>query len=153
MSIKPRLPHRHPLLTPPPFPSRYFGADHFSFGSTFDNWPALAEFAARHNMLFVPSVAPGYVDVQVRPWNSQTTRERQDGKYYARSVQAALGLHPRPSIISITSFNEWHEGTQIERAVAKSDPDHGRTYLAYPKNNPDFYLLRTRDWVDTFAKS
>ena len=42
-----------------------------------------------------------------------------------------------PTIVSVTSFNEWHEGTQIESAVKKQGyEDYG--------NDPDFYLKLTR---------
>ena len=45
----------------------------------------------------------------------------------------------------ITSFNEWHEGTQIEPAVRKQIP--GFTYLDYQPLSADYYLKRTADWI------
>lgn len=52
--------------------------------------------------------------------------------------KAALQL--KPEIISITSFNEWHEGTQIETAVKKQGyDDYGR--------DPDMYLKITKEMV------
>jgi glycoprotein endo-alpha-1,2-mannosidase len=67
-------------------------------------------------MLFIPCVGPGYDDTAVRPWNQQATRDRRQGAYYSDLFQSAA--KQRPSIIAITSFNEWHEGSQIEKAKA-----------------------------------
>ena len=57
-------------------------------------------------------VDAGYSDARIRPWNQRNTQERKGGDYYRESWNAAAALNP--SFISITSWNEWHEGTQIE---------------------------------------
>jgi len=124
----------------------YFATNRFTHGSTWSLWPQLAQFAKRQGALFIPSVGPGYIDTRVRPWNGQNTRQREDGAYYQRSWETALGV--KPDIISITSFNEWHEGTQIERAVPKTAA--GFTYEDYGKGGPDMYLDLTRELVERF---
>ena len=98
----------------------YFVANSFSFsfGSTFSNWGTISDFAKSHGLLFIPSFGPGYDDLQVRPWNKVTTRERRGGAYYREGFKNAHS-HSRGGILSITSFNEWGEGTQIEPAVNK----------------------------------
>lgn len=50
--------------------------------------------------------------------------------------------------IGITSFNEWHEGTQIE--PAKSFMFENFIYEDYRKEKPDFYLLKTKFWLQKF---
>lgn len=125
----------------------YFATDKFTYGSTWRTWPQLKSVAKQTNSLFIPSVGPGYIDTGVRPWNYANTRLRNNGEYYKNSWKAALQTHP--DIVSITSFNEWHEGTQIERAVPKSLP--GLVYKDYSPNSPDFYLKLTKEFVDTFA--
>ena len=50
-----------------------------------------------------------------------------------------------PELVGITSFNEWHEGTQIEPAVPKQIP--GFTYLDYQPLSADYYLKRTAYWI------
>jgi molybdopterin-biosynthesis enzyme MoeA-like protein/nicotinamide mononucleotide (NMN) deamidase PncC len=127
----------------------YFATDGFTFGSTIENWPRLAEWAQQNDELFIPSVGPGYVDLRIRPWNNVNTRDRENGAYYDRGFAAAIAVNPQ--IISITSFNEWHEGTQIEPAVPKEIP--GFNYRDYKPHYPEYYLDRTSYWVSQFEKS
>ncbi|KAK3550751.1 hypothetical protein QTP70_004590 [Hemibagrus guttatus] len=126
----------------------YFASNGFSYGSSHQNWKGLKAFCDANNLLFVPSVGPGYVDTSIRPWNNHNTRNRVNGRYYETGLQAALNV--RPEIVSITSFNEWHEGTQIERAVPKKTIR--RVYLDYQPHEPDLYLELTRTWVEQFHK-
>jgi glycoprotein endo-alpha-1,2-mannosidase len=121
----------------------YFATDGFTYGSTIRNWPILAEWARTHEKLFVPCVAPGYVDTRIRPWNGVNTRDRESGAYYDRMWSAALRVSP--GLVGITSFNEWHEGTQIEPAMPKHI--QGFTYLDYLPLAPDYYLSRTAYWI------
>jgi len=125
----------------------YFASDGFTWGSTADNWPRLADWARDNALVFVPCVGPGYLDTRVRPWNGATTRSREDGVYYDRMFRRAIDV--APPIIGITSFNEWHEGTQIEPAVPKAIA--GYRYEDYEVLGPGYYLDRTRYWVDRFA--
>ncbi|XP_019727809.1 glycoprotein endo-alpha-1,2-mannosidase [Hippocampus comes] len=124
----------------------YFATNGFTYGSTHRNWEAVRAFCNDNGLLFVPSVGPGYVDTGVRPWNFQNTRNRINGKYYETSLSAAL--EAKPDLLSITSFNEWHEGTQIETAVPKSSPT---LYLDYLPNKPTIYLEITRKWAAIFG--
>ncbi len=121
----------------------YFATDGFTYGSTTRNWPRLAEWARAHHKLFIPCVAPGYIDTRIRPWNGVNTRDRESGAYYDRMWSAVLGVSPE--LVGITSFNEWHEGTQIEPAVPKQIP--GFTYLDYRPLSPGYYLKRTAYWI------
>jgi glycoprotein endo-alpha-1,2-mannosidase len=122
----------------------YFATDGFTYGSTPANWPAMAQWAKEHGKIFIPCVGPGYDDTRIRPWNGQNRRDRENGAYYDRMFQQAVAI--APAAIAITSFNEWHEGTQIEAAVPKSAGDI--TYLDYGDLPPDWYLTRTRYWVE-----
>ena len=72
-------------------------------------------------MLSSLSVGPGYDDTAIRPWNHHNAKHRDNGRYYEAMWEEAL--HARPSFVSITSYNEWGEGTQIEPAkvIQKSD--------------------------------
>ncbi|KAI7837064.1 hypothetical protein COHA_009063 [Chlorella ohadii] len=92
----------------------YFASEAVSFGADPANWPELAAWAWRHGRLFIPSVGPGYDDSRIRPWNAAATRPRQGGARYRHWWEAALAV--QPAAVSITSYNEWGEGTQIEPA-------------------------------------
>jgi glycoprotein endo-alpha-1,2-mannosidase len=77
----------------------------------------MSAWSEQQGKLFVPSVGPGYVDIGIRPWNAMNTKRREGGRYYDGLWEHAVASHP--SAISITSYNEWGEGTQIEPAVPK----------------------------------
>ena len=118
----------------------YFATNGFTFGSSWKNWPIISQWAKSNNLMFIPSVGPGYIDTEVRPWNRVNTRSRAGGKYYKESIEKAINTGCK--VISITSFNEWHEGTQIEPAVAKTIPS--RKYEDYGPHGPLFYLDLTK---------
>ncbi|XP_038203914.1 glycoprotein endo-alpha-1,2-mannosidase [Arvicola amphibius] len=126
----------------------YFATNGFTYGSSHQNWANLKSFCDENNLMFIPSVGPGYIDTNIRPWNSQNTRNRINGKYYEVGLSTALQTHP--SLISITSFNEWHEGTQIENAVPKRTTN--TVYLDYRPHKPSYYLELTRKWSEKYSK-
>ncbi|XP_059886203.1 glycoprotein endo-alpha-1,2-mannosidase isoform X3 [Delphinus delphis] len=126
----------------------YFATNGFTYGSSYENWAKLKFFCDQFDLMFIPSVGPGYIDTSIRPWNTQNTRNRVNGKYYEDALSAALQAHP--SIISITSFNEWHEGTQIEKAVPKRISN--TVYLDYRPHKPSLYLDLTRKWSEKYSK-
>lgn len=121
----------------------YFASDGFTFGSRTSNWAKLAAFAKENELLFIPSVGPGYDDVRVRPWNKKNSKSRRNGDYYRAMFGSALSHH-RGGIVSVTSFNEWHEGTQIEPAVPMAT-GAGYTYLDYAPHSAEFYLQLTAE--------
>ena len=126
----------------------YFASDSFTYGSTSRHWQRIQEHARSKDRLFIPSVGPGYIDDRVRPWNSINTKPRKNGAYYSKQFLAAI--ESKAQVISVTSFNEWHEGTQIEAAVPKTIP--GFKYLDYSPEAPDFYIQLTKKYTDQFTK-
>lgn len=121
----------------------YFASDGFTYGSTSDNWNKLSEWAKKNDKIFIPCVGPGYSDLRIRPWNPKNQRSREDGKYYDRAFEKAISSNP--DFIGITSFNEWHEGTQIEPAAKKKTGTF--EYKDYGDLPSDFYLNKTKDWI------
>ncbi|XP_032876953.1 glycoprotein endo-alpha-1,2-mannosidase [Amblyraja radiata] len=126
----------------------YFATNGFSHGSSHQNWQTIKDFCDSNNLMFIPSVGPGYIDTSIRAWNNHNTRNRVNGKYYETAFSTALLV--RPEIITITSFNEWHEGTQIEKAVPKKSSQI--VYLDYLPHKPGIYLELTRKWAEKFRK-
>jgi len=130
----------------------YFASDGFSYGSSVQNWPKMRDQAESLGTFFVPSVGPGYNDEQVRPWNGKNTKSRDAGQYYANMFRRATVLDP--PMISITSWNEWHEGTNIEPAVPHSRLQGAAgpsEYEDYGYLGPDGYLYETRNHVQSWG--
>jgi len=125
----------------------YFVVDGFSYASTTANWPALVAWAREKDLLFIPSVGPGYSDLRIRPWNQGNQRPREAGRYYDCLFSKAIEADP--AIIAITSFNEWHEGTQIEPAMPFVIDQFA--YLDYQPLLPNAYLDRTAAWVNKWS--
>ncbi|CEJ70780.1 Glycosyl hydrolase family 71 [Chryseobacterium oranimense G311] len=124
----------------------YFASEGFVFGSTTLNWSYLSRFAKDHHLIFIPCVGPGYSDTRIRPWNEANFKSRENGKYYERMFHAAAKVNP--DFIGITSFNEWHEGTQIEPAISKKSGDF--KYEDYGKDSW-FYIKETRRLIHQFS--
>lgn len=99
------------------------------------------------HLLCGPSVGPGYDGV--RAGESALVSPRRNGATYDNLWVAAIAAHP--DIVTITSFNEWGEGTQIEPAA----PHRG--YVAYDgawgllgTAAQMAYLTRTAYWAGRF---
>lgn len=125
----------------------YFANEGFTYGATTANWAGMQQWADANHKIFIPSVGPGYIDTRIRPWNAANTKSREGGAYYDRMFSAAI--ESKVKWIGITSFNEWHEGTQIEPAVPFSF--EGYKYEDYQPLPPDYYLKRTRYWLEKFS--
>jgi hypothetical protein len=98
---------------------------------------------------YVPSVIPGFSARRIQ-YAEETYVPRQAGATYDQQWQAALGVGVEPAMVTITSFNEWHEGTQIEPAAVGATDGRGYTYADYGPLPPEGYLARTREWVARF---
>lgn len=96
--------------------------------------------------LYIPSVMPGSLQNAIGA--PSLFVERAGGAAYRAQWEAALGVQVRPALVSITSFNEWHEGSQIEPAVmghASSDAD--RAWFDYGALAETGYLTLTSELV------
>lgn len=71
-------------------------------------------YARSHNLCFIPTLTPGYDDRNLRGLN-RPILERKEGKFYEEFwLIVKKYLNPSLKIALITTFNEWHEGTEIE---------------------------------------
>lgn len=93
--------------------------------------------------LYIPSVIPGFSAVKIK-YPPDVNVLRNDGQTYDYQWELALGTGVEPAMVTITSFNEWHEGTIIEPAV----PADG--YMDFGALGPERYLDQTRKWVEMF---
>jgi hypothetical protein len=92
--------------------------------------------ARTHNLRMIPHVMPGYDDTRLRG-PGRVTLDRRDGAY-SREFCSLAGKFVRPDqpFLIVTTFNEWHEGTQLEPSV-----EHG-----------DLYLRLTRELIGELRK-
>lgn len=102
--------------------------------------------ALPENALYIPSVIPGF-EAERMAYDPGTLTPRANGALYDEQWTAALDTGIAPDFVTITSFNEWHEGSMIEPAK-RSTPGGTRTYKDYGTLDPTYYLTRTRYWVD-----
>lgn len=124
----------------------YFPIDGFTWGSDTRNWKMIAEWAFDNEILFISCIGPGYNDTRIRPWNTDNIRDRDDTEYFYALFVETHKL--QPAFIGITSFNQWHDGTQIESAGIFSI--RGFNYLDYRPLPHDAYLHKTRSLFGNF---
>jgi len=111
-------------------------------GSSFRRMCASARRLA---LVCAPSVGPGYDSRSAT--GDLRVKLRKRGSTYDAMWKSAL--RARAQVVTITSYNEWHEGTQIEAAR-----DVGPPYASYDgawglrgRDAEDAYLVRTAYWV------
>ena len=102
------------------------------------------------HLLCAPSVGPGF-DSR-RSTGATTVQPRRRGQTYDRMWRAALNA--APDMVTVTSYNEWHEGTQIEPA---SIEPRWAGYASYEgacgrhgRAAENAYLWRTAMWSALF---
>jgi hypothetical protein len=132
---------------------------HFSGIYTYDivTWTGakfarLCTEAHHHNLLCAPSVGPGY-DAR-RATGDPTVKPRRHGLTYDTMWRSAIAA--AADTVTITSFNEWQEGTQIEPAAPPAR--HGAfRYGSYDgawglqgRAAEAAYLDRTAYWAAAF---
>jgi hypothetical protein len=68
--------------------------------------------------LRIATVSPGYDDSHLKDPNRENnpyrTVGRNDGATYQQMIDFTLSLNDRPNLVLVTSYNEFHENTQIE---------------------------------------
>src|SRR5437764_529914 len=105
--------------------------------------------AHRLNLLCAPSVGPGYQataatgDIRVKP--------RLNGATYDTMWRSALAASA--DLVTITSYNEWSEGTQIEPASSRENgyETYDGSYGLSGKAAQRAYLMRTAHWTAQLA--
>jgi glycoprotein endo-alpha-1,2-mannosidase len=143
-------------------------AAHFGGMYTYDgiaasqlpDWSGVDRFCRANGLVWSPSFAPGYDDDRAVPGNTTPTVDRADGAAYDKVWQHAITSGDggaAPAWVSVTSFNEWHEGSMIEPATS-TPPTDPVTYLTYEgayglsgSAATTAYLDRTQHWVQQYV--
>jgi hypothetical protein len=95
--------------------------------------------AAELGVAFIPAVSPGFNDTGVRdghrPLSRQLAEGEPGGSLFAAMLQGALPLTDKnvDRMLMVTSWNEWHEDTQIEPvkispSTSADDSESGTAY-------------------------
>lgn len=107
-------------------------------------------------LLCAPSVGPGY-DAR-RGSGDPVVKSRRDGATYDSMWKMAI--RAGADRVTITSYNEWHEGTQIEPAASSPKRRGEYRYFTYDgawglhgAAAENAYLTRTRYWTDVFRNT
>lgn len=88
-------------------------------------WARWQQAARNHGLAFVPTVMAGYDDRNLRG-QGRPVLERQDGDIYRAAWETAKQFVDEDvPLVLLASFNEWHEGTEIEPSI-----QYGETYLS-----------------------
>jgi hypothetical protein len=109
--------------------------------------------ARQNGLLCAPSVSPGYTASRLKPSDTQFVARDNGGRYDATWAGA---LDARADVVSITSYNEWHEGTQIEPAVPYCFPGgfcstgYEGAYGLTGGSAASAYVARTLFWSKAF---
>jgi glycoprotein endo-alpha-1,2-mannosidase len=105
--------------------------------------------AHREGLLCAPSVGPGYN--ALRATGDPRVLDRRDGRTYDAMWRSAV--HAGADVTTITSYNEWNEGTQIEPACSHQGYE---TYSGAWNTEGGVaeraYLNRTRFWISRFKR-
>ena len=122
----------------------YDGLAPFKIPGFLRRWKDIARNFAAAGKLFIPSVGPGYWDDRAVPVHGaeepEAARTRDNGFATTYDDAWKAAIQAGPPVITVTSFNEWHEGSQIEPAV-----EHRADGYRYPpyRGGSLEYLTRT----------
>ncbi|HXH87863.1 MAG TPA: hypothetical protein VNI55_04575 [Gaiellaceae bacterium] len=113
-------------------------------------FPRLCAQARRLKLLCAPSVGPGY-DAR-RATGDTRLRPRRNGARYDSMWRGAV--RARPDLVTITSYNEWHEGTQIEpaRAGRPGYQSYDGAWGLRGREAETSYLGRTAYWIQRLSR-
>jgi glycoprotein endo-alpha-1,2-mannosidase len=105
----------------------------------------LCDQARRNGLVCAPSVGPGY-DAR-RAVGDMRVKPRRDGKTYDSMWAAAVAASA--DMVTLTSYNEWHEGSQIEPArVRGAYLDYEGAWGLHGRSAQRAYLDRTAYWAE-----
>ena len=95
-------------------------------------------FAENLGRISAVTVIPGYDDTKIRKPGLKV--KRLDGELYRQMWDMAIRLVP--DWVLITSFNEWHEGSEIETSL-----EHGDLYVDFTSIVPSMPIRLTHKYL------
>jgi hypothetical protein len=105
--------------------------------------------AHKQGLLCAPSVGPGYS--AQRATGDARSVDRAAGRTYDSMWNAAI--HAGADMTTITSYNEWNEGTQIESACEHDGyANYDGAWGLSGKAADRAYLNRTSYWISRYVR-
>jgi hypothetical protein len=86
-----------------------------------EQFQATNRIARTHGMNLIPNVMPGYDDSPLRGVDRITINRRRGNFYREYWNLASKFVTAEQPFLLITSFNEWHEGTELEPSTEYGD--------------------------------
>jgi hypothetical protein len=113
-----------------------------------DTFARICGQAHAAGLVCVPSVGPGYDARQAS--GDPRVKPRRYGATYDAMWHAAISAGA--DAVTITSYNEWHEGTQIEPAAAHAGADNYQgAWGIWGDRAPQAYLVHTGIWTSLWS--
>jgi hypothetical protein len=124
----------------------FYTYDILTYGG--EKFERLCSEAHARGLLCAPSVGPGY-DAKFATGDPRI-KSREDGATYDSMWRAALAADP--DLVTITSYNEWSEGTQIEPAKPGGRYEsYNGAYGLTGRAAAWAYIRRTAYWTSKLA--
>jgi glycoprotein endo-alpha-1,2-mannosidase len=121
--------------------------DTLSYGG--QTFARICKAAHRQDLLCAPSVGPGY-SAQRATGDSRVLARRSGGTYDSMWRAA---IRASADVVSVTSYNEWNEGTQIEPACRRAGYDsYDGAWGLRGRAAEGSYLRRTRYWTSRLVR-
>jgi Glycosyl hydrolase family 99 len=88
---------------------------------TRSQFQASDRVAKKNGLTFIPNVMPGYDDTRLRG-KDRAIHDRRGGAFYRSywEIASSFVTADQPFLV-ITTFNEWHEGTELEPSLEYKD--------------------------------
>jgi len=121
----------------------------FEYGPETDYDSRYAVQTLPTNSWYVPTATPGFDALRSKGWTGVTPRNA--GAHYNTTWGTMLNLNGLLPMVSITTFNEWTESTQIEPDQPGTDSD-GFVFETYAPLAANGYIALTTGWAAKAAK-
>lgn len=118
-------------------------------GGDYNNFGYFKDEADKRNSIFVSSVGPGFDATRATTNPNILPHYNSPGcSGYTYDCQWQKAFAAKSEWVGIVSFNEWHEGSQVEPAIPKSITSYSyRDYDDFDSSaTSQFYIEKTKQW-------
>ena len=124
----------------------YFASIDSTYSSNLSNWNFLQQNTEKRNLIFIPTVSPGYNDQKSNRWGGGTKKNRDNGLYYDQMWESAINSGSK--IVLINSFNNLYDGTAIESCIQRNEFQLNEENWVSDSLDFNAYLKKTKKWIE-----